>query len=155
MREMGTPEKDFDDFVRWHEEFALNILQERGKFTPQVSYCKDKKLIIVMCIGREAVRLALIKAKSEHPDWIVNMSEGYRMSVPKEKKDEFFKKFQHGDLEKRFLAGDKSIKESITIVVYMKNKSKVFSYDIVRGECGRAVKLEKMEDIKEFGGYLV
>jgi len=153
-----------DELVKFHVDFIKKIVKKKGSLTSQVVFCKNSQVTAMVCpTGREGIKLALITASQANPEWIVTMYEGFSINVQKEKegetRQEFLKRsltymsvLKHGDLERAFKLGDKTVKDCIMLVVYMKDKKRMIVFEKLRNRSLK--KVDEVTEKKGFGGFL-
>ena len=155
--------ESIDDIVKFHENFIKKIVKERGSLTPQISFCKDNLVTPVICLGGREIKGAILLAKINDPDWIVIMYEGYQRQLdmkPNEGETRkealnrgltYLSSVKHGDLERAYKLGDRTVKDSIILIVYKKNEKRMLVFEKLRNRT-----LKKLDEnyMDEFSGYL-
>jgi len=118
----------------------------KGDICPQLVIGRgDRVYVFALLLKREETHEVINKISEMKPDWVVFMSQSYYEKV--EKDFERIKTHEHGNLEKRFKSGDKTVREGILIQVYTPDEK------LSRGLDKETLEMIG-EDTTEFGGFL-
>ncbi len=135
-----------DSLLDFNTKWALSWKEK--ELAPMVVFSTKRGIFVnLLAVEREQLKRFLLMLKKIHTEWVVFIYEGYVKQEKLKKREGTTKyKYQHGDLEKMFKAGDKSVCEAIIIQVYMGNKKKM---RVINKKTKKIV-----VETEEFGGYL-
>jgi len=133
------------DLLKFNEKFVKDSVKKTGKVSLMVTAMKDNNLIVFPCTNRNTIKESMELAKKLNAEWIVVIFECYKMKVKAKIPP---KDYEHGELEKKFKSGDKSVEDSVLIAVYTRDEKRLVTYTKVDN------KLKDRLESKEFGGFL-
>jgi hypothetical protein len=148
-----------EELVKMHDAFVRKVMKERGKLVSQIVFSKNREVFPMICLGgRDEIKMAMVVAKRQDPDWIVVMNEGYikkftrakgeSIEKMKEREMSLLSTHQTGDLEREFNLGNPDIKEVVILTVYTRDKKMSVTYEKIGN------KLKKLYETDDFAGYL-
>ncbi len=153
---------NINQLLDFHKKFAEDYIIKTRSFTPQIVIMHEGNIIPIAIAGDQSLlkdTISMIENNKEEIDWIIMMYESYMGSTKKDIDE--LKKFEHGSLEERYLAGDQNIKWTFTMQAYWKDKKeggkekekwikKMRVYEIKTV----SLDLELLYEIDDFIGYL-
>lgn len=142
--------KTFKELKQFHEDFLMSLVEEKnrtgGEISTQIVFSIKGKVIANVLTGediRMSIKDMIVRLSRQPLDWLIIFNEGYAGVA---KKEDDLSNFQHGTLEQRFKAGDKSVRETVILQIYTKSEKCMVVFD--------KLDMKKVHDSSDFSGFL-